>query len=168
MNRDQQKALSLFELLVTTGLLAIALALGLPAFEQLAQANRSQTIHDQLKASLHLARTHSISQGRTVELCGSSGGHSCDHAWQGGWLIREQSSAQAIHNVRLSQHEHLAWKGLSKPIRFRPTGHSNASNGTFTFCSQDGQPLWQIVLNRQGRARTAKANQLRANACETR
>lgn len=166
MNGYQQKAFSLVELLVVLTLVAVMLNLGAPAFKTLVETNRSQAIHDQLKASLHLARTHSISHGKRVELCGSSQGSRCDHNWQKGWIIREQSSSKPIQTVSLSQKEQLIWRGFSRPIRFQPTGFSGHSNGTFTFCGQDAKPKWQIILNRQGRPRTAKADQLRVSACE--
>lgn len=166
MNRDQQNAFSFLELLTVITLLAVMLTLGLPTYQGLIQTNRSQTVHDQLKASLHLARTHSISHGKRVEICGSSQGTTCDHMWQKGWMIRELSSSKPIQIISLTQQEQLTWKGFSRPIRFQPTGHSGTSNGTFTFCSHDAKPKWQIVLNRQGRARTAKGNQANAGACE--
>jgi len=166
MTRHRQRAFSLVEALTATCLAATLLSLCLPAFQGLIQANRTQTTHDRLKSSLHLARAHSIGHGLNVELCGSSDGQTCDHAWHDGWLVRERASRKRLHSERLASQPHLAWRGLSKQIRFIPTGYANASNGTFTLCDGNGRALWQIVLNRQGRARTVKAEQLQSTACE--
>ncbi len=166
MNRDRQRALTLIEMLTVLILLVIAFNMSVPSVQKLINTNRSQAIHDQLKASLHLARTHSVNQGKRVEICGSSQATYCDHAWHLGWLVREQGNSRVIQVVSLPQREHLIWNGFSRPIRFQPSGHSKYSNGTFTFCGHNAAPKWQIILNRQGRPRTAKPDQLRASACE--
>lgn len=165
MNQDHQRAFSLVEALAVTFLISTLLSLALPSLQGVIERNRSQAVQDSLKSSLHVARTHSINYGLNVELCGSSDGQICDHVWRAGWLVRERTSQKVIHIERLTEHPLLVWRGLSKQIRFIPTGHSHASNGTFTLCNHNARVVWQIKLNRQGRARAVKTDELSSTPC---
>ncbi|WP_437881808.1 GspH/FimT family protein [Pseudomonas sp. LRF_L74] len=164
MDRNQYRAFSLVELLVVLLVLSIALCISLPNLQSLIHSSLSQSTHDKLKASLHFARAYSIQHQINVELCGSQHGERCEGSWQHGWLIRERSSAKVIQIIRIKDDLRLTWNGFSKPVGFKPSGHSSISNGTFTLCDEHGQALWNIVLNRQGRARTVAASHLNSKA----
>lgn len=166
MHTSQQNAFTLVEMLTCLMLAALLTALALPLYQSMIHANKSKSVQDSLRAGLHLARTHSVNSRLKVELCGSSDGNTCNNAWNTGWLIREQSSGTILRSESLNTNEQLVWKGFSKPVRFIPSGHSNASNGTFTYCDEKSNATWQLVLNRQGRTRLVLADSIKAMPCD--
>ena len=165
MNRDKQAGFNLVELLAVTTVLILFVSLALPSFQKLSQNNRDEALRNLLISQINQTRANSIIFNKHHILCGSSDGETCDHAWQTGWLIREKDSRKIIHIERLNAQPRLTWRGLSKQIRFLPSGHSNASNGTFTLCDDNAQVVWQVKLSRQGRARTVKAETAQNAAC---
>lgn len=162
-----QRAFSLTEILVCLLIAAMLGSISVPLVKNLVQANRSQNIQESLKSALHLARTHSVTHRMKVEVCGSSDGLTCDNAWHAGWLIREHGSRNVIRSEQHKATENLIWRGFSKTVRFIPSGHSNFSNGTFTYCDEQSNASWQIVLNRQGRTRSVNTPNPTSISCDS-
>lgn len=162
---NHQQAFSLIELVVVVAILLIASMLALPAWQEFLRSNRSQSLHDQLKGTLHLARFYSITLHREIEVCGTLDGNSCAQIWENGWLVRAANTELPMLVTRLPQPMHLHWNRPKQAIRFTPLGHSSNSNGTFTFCDENAKAQWKIILNRQGRARTAARSELSEADC---
>lgn len=160
-----QRAFTLTEILVCLMIVAMLGSISVPLVKDLVQANRKQNIQESLKSALHLARTHSVTHRMKVELCGSSDGLTCDNAWHAGWLIREHGSRNVIRSEPHKATGNLIWRGFSKTVRFIPSGHSNFSNGTFTYCDEQSNASWQLVLNRQGRTRLILADSIKEMPC---
>lgn len=165
MHTSQQNAFTLVEMLTGLMLVALLTVIALPLLRSAIHTNQSKFVQDSLRASLHLARMHSVNNHLKVELCGSSDGNNCNNAWRSGWLIREQNSRAIVRSEEIGSNEQLTWKGFNKSVRFIPSGHSNTSNGTFTYCDEKSNATWQLVLNRQGRVRLVLADRIQGTPC---
>lgn len=113
---------------------------------------------------VHYSRAYAIHNRRALTLCGSSDGHTCNNMWAIGALLFEDgnrngiidNSDNIIKNIPLNFKGHLIWKGFSgQRMIFENIGITSASNGSFTYCEQDKDPLYsrQVIVSRGGRAR---------------
>ena len=153
MNRNQQKAYSLLELLVALTVVVILLSLATPSFTRFQENKRQESLRDLLASHINQTRAKAVTQGRPFQLCGSSDGVTCDGDWGGYWLITTTHKEPTVLRQQQSPSQQLCWAGFSSDIiRFHPNGTSPVSNGTFSIC-REGGPHWQLVLNRQGRLR---------------
>lgn len=154
------RGFTLSELLITLCLLAIASALVAPNLVQYAQNNRHENLRHSLQSHLKTSRGEAINLMRRVELCGSSTGERCDHAWNEGWLIRDALLGTTLAYTRQpdlgAANGRLRWAGTgatSQSIFYQANGTTAASNGRFIMCSGENSVVWQLVINRQGRVR---------------
>lgn len=118
---------------------------------------------------LHLlvlhARTYAVTHHRPLTLCGSSNGKLCDKKWDKGALLFEDANRNGmIDNIDIViqykefnlKNAKLSWQGFGgSRLVFESMGITYASNGTFTYCEQDNNPLYsrQVIVNRGGRPR---------------
>lgn len=127
-------------------------------------ANRVTT---ELIDLVHFSRTYAISGQRPLTLCGSSNGTICDSLWAMGALLFEDGNRNGIidnadHVIKylpFKLNTNLIWKGFSgQRMVFESTGITFASNGTFTYCEFDKDPLYsrQVIVSRGGRARPSQ------------
>lgn len=155
MNLNQQKAISLAELLIATVLLAILVHLALPALFKLQQQQRNQAAFDALSSLIYHARTQALRQRRSMLLCPSPDGIRCSSDWGQPWLLRAAAGGEALnYSAPFMGKARLGWQGFSDAIRFHSNGTSPTSNGRFYFCL-DQEVTHQLILNRQGRLRRA-------------
>ncbi|MGS1078356.1 GspH/FimT family pseudopilin [Pseudoxanthomonas beigongshangi] len=68
---------TLIELLIALAVLAVALTLAAPSFQDLIARNRVTAAANELVASLQIARTEAIRRNKRVVLCPSTNGTSC-------------------------------------------------------------------------------------------
>lgn len=85
----RQRGITLLELLVTMGLVAILMGIAMPSFRYVTNANRVSGEINGLLADMQYARAEAIKEGGDVVVCSSSGGASCSGAatWQTGWIV---------------------------------------------------------------------------------
>lgn len=153
MNRDQQRAVGLVELLVAVVLLSILISMAIPAFARFQESKRHESARDLLASHIQKTRANAITQGRPYKLCGSSDGESCDGNWGSYWLIARVGNEPTIVTQQAAPTKHICRVGFGgDSIRFHPNGTSWASNGTIFICSSNG-PHQLLTLNRQGRLR---------------
>ena len=146
-------AFSLNELLITLCLISLLGLWAAPNFAAFLQAQRSLALTQLIAGHLTQARMHSALHQRDVEICGSSNGINCDNQWYNGWLLRYPEATLPFLDERLPANTNLLWQGATQRIRFHPDGTSPLGNGRFLICSNSGDVLHQLVINRQGRAR---------------
>jgi len=162
MNRDQQKAFNLVELLVTLSVAGILLSLAIPELRNLIETNRDAALRNLLLSHLSHTRMQAVTNNRSHILCGSSNGNVCDGDWNSNWLMLAASDDSPLQQYQLNSSKKLCWSRSGNPITYRPNGTSPTSNGRFALC--DGETAsWQLVINRQGRVRQASANE--GSAC---
>jgi type IV fimbrial biogenesis protein FimT len=128
-----QRGFSLIELLVTMSLLAILLAMALPAFSSSRLNTVLRTSANNLLASTHLARGEAIKRNSPVTLCVSADGLVCGTGdWSQGWIV--VSGAEVIHREEaISDLFHISSAGGTDSYSFQPTGVDSTA-GSFTIC----------------------------------
>jgi type IV fimbrial biogenesis protein FimT len=78
---------TLVELMVTIAVLAILLAIGIPAFASLIASNRLTSATNELIASLQTARTEALRRNVRVTVCPAApGATACSGDWRDGWI----------------------------------------------------------------------------------
>lgn len=79
---------TLTELLVVIVLLGIVLGMALPSFREATVRNRIVAEHNELQASLMLARSEAIRRNQPVSVCAANATlDDCQNSWGQGWLI---------------------------------------------------------------------------------
>lgn len=84
------RGITLFEMIVVMGIVAILLAIGIPSFMYVTTSNRIASEVNGLLGDLQFARAEAIKEGQTVTVCVSSNGTSCSTgttAWNDGWIV---------------------------------------------------------------------------------
>ncbi|MGH8173924.1 MAG: pilus assembly FimT family protein, partial [Rhodanobacteraceae bacterium] len=80
---------TLIELLMTLAVVAILLAVAMPASGGLTQATKAQTARSELGAALGTARLAAVSRTKNVVVCPSRDQQYCGRTteWQHGWVV---------------------------------------------------------------------------------
>ena len=81
---------TLIELMVTLGVAAILLSVGIPGFNGLIRDNRLTTDYNQFVSALNTARSEAVKRGVGVTTCKrNTAGTDCNNAgnWEDGWII---------------------------------------------------------------------------------
>ena len=167
---------SLYELIMTLGLLSIVLGLGLPSLAGLVADNALRAETDALFHAMHLARQESVIRRRVVTLCASVDGESCDpdNRWSDGWILfvnerRLGSDLRSAGEPLLRQHtvgDAAVIMSNRKAFSFRAT-ELRATNGTLVVCDRaDRIAPRAVVVSYTGRPRVAREDRRgKAYAC---
>ena len=85
----RQKGFTLLELMLTIGVAAIILSVGVPGFMNFIQNNRAVTHTNDLVTALNLGRSEATRRGSTVLVCSSDDGATCNNSndWSTGWVV---------------------------------------------------------------------------------
>lgn len=165
MHRHRERGYSLYELLLSLGLLGIVFGLTLPSFSDLIADKRLRTAADALFHAAHLARQQSITARRVITLCPSVDGETCDAAgrWGQGFILFANTS-RASEGSREPE-ETVIYRYLTENsvtieanreyFAFRAT-ERRATNGTFRICDPAGRARSRaLVISYTGRPRVA-------------
>ena len=157
---------SLYELLMSLGLLAIVLGLGVPSLSYFVADKRLRAQADALFHTVHLARQQSITSRRVITLCPSVDGENCDseHRWAAGWILF--ANRPGSDEGRRDADEPVVWRhaGSGAPLTIRSnratysfrSTERRATNGTITLCDpEDRAPARAVVVSYTGRPRVA-------------
>ena len=159
---------SLYELLMTLGLAAIVLGLGVPSFGHLVADKRLRVESTALFHAVHRARQESIVRRRVVSICPSQDESHCDPDgnWSRGWIVfankgRTGLSLRSEGETLISHHRvsEFAWIKSNRAVfSFRST-HLRATNGTVVVCDPSGRAdARAVVISYTGRPRVAREN----------
>lgn len=77
---------TLLEMMVTLGIAAILIGLAVPSATAFIANNRMVSQVNTMVGMLNAARVEAIAQRRTVTVCGSADGVSCDGTWTANWI----------------------------------------------------------------------------------
>ena len=156
---------TLYELLLTLGLIAVLAAIGLPSFAETIARQRQATEINALFHAVHVARKTSIVRRRVISLCPSTDGLACLDStdWSAGWILFENTDRDAppavdpgesvlrYHRVSTAVRIH----GNRKGFTLRATT-LRATNGTLIACdAADRIPARALVVSYTGRPRVA-------------
>ncbi|WP_043689429.1 GspH/FimT family pseudopilin [Luteimonas huabeiensis] len=161
---------TLVEAMTTMALLAIALAVGVPAYAELAQRLRLQTTLHHLSAVFAMARATAIARRVEVVVCADDGQHRCakEPDWSRGWIVfldtdgdRQPNAAADLLRVGApSRGQRL--HATRRFARFQPDGRAAGTNLSVHVC-RGTTAAGSVVVNNLGRVRSTR--QARA-ACD--
>jgi type IV fimbrial biogenesis protein FimT len=157
---------SLYELILTVGLAALVMALGVPSFGGMLADHRLRVEVDALFHAVHLARKESIVRRRAVTLCPSRDGQNCEPGfdWSGGWIMfvnldrdapaRRDSDEPVLQQFSVSLHNKVTANRRS--FSFRTTA-LRATNGTIIFCDRARRASPRaLIVSYTGRPRVSR------------
>ncbi len=157
---------SLYELIITIGMAALVMALGVPSFGRMLADHRLKVEVDALFHAVHLARKESVVRRRAVTLCPSTDGQNCEAGfdWSDGWIMfvnldRDSPAARdadepVLQRFSVSLHNQVVTNRRS--FSFRTTA-LRATNGTFIFCDKARRAAARaLVVSYTGRPRVSR------------
>lgn len=163
---QQQRGISLIEVLVALVVATVLLGLSLPTFAGFTERNTAAATQHLLMASFATAREAAVVQRAAVVLCPGDAGTGCrkDGVWEGGWLVfvdrnadgafggndtllRTESAPGGTLAIRSSKHR--------TRVTFAANGMATGSNLTVKLCDAEGQALRGLVTNNAGRTRVS-------------
>ncbi len=157
---------TLMELMVTLAVLAILLAVGLPSFQGSLRSNRLATTTNELIASMALARSEAIRNGRGSGVCASADGASCGDDWAAGWLVWQDANGNGSLDagetvLRFSQgNAKIAASATADVIAFDSRGRRRAANdqsvGLQPSDCPGGDLRRTVTVNTTGQIKTTK------------
>jgi type IV fimbrial biogenesis protein FimT len=156
---------SLLELLMTTALVAMLFAIGIPSFSSITARQLQRVEIDALFHAIHVARKESIMRRKVVSICPSRNGKSCEPGtdWSAGWLMFENSDRDSPPEIDAGEPVLKSHK-VAKDIIIRANRRGftlratflRATNGTFVVCDRQGRiPAKGLVVSYTGRPRVA-------------
>jgi type IV fimbrial biogenesis protein FimT len=178
MNIKNNRGFTLIELLVTVAVLILLLVLGVPEYRRMTENNRQVAAINKIVGDLNLARTEAVKRGRTVTLCGSTDGATCNTAnWENGWivftdlnkdnvvdngdgdiLISRNTALPAGLNLRAVEFDSTSIVQYLPNGQLRDTDGDGDADGTFQVCEKTGDETKARVANitTLGRVATGK------------
>ena len=154
---------SLYELIMTLGIAAAIMTVGLPSFHNIVANQKLMAETSGLFQAIHLARKESIVRRREVTLCASLDGHSCEPEldWSSGWMMfvnidRDRPAVRDPNEPILKVHE------VGKSVRVQSNRRSfslrstelRATNGTLILCDRNNRGTARaLVISYTGRPR---------------
>jgi type IV fimbrial biogenesis protein FimT len=156
---------SLYELLLTTVLIAALLTIGLPSFGSLLARQRQVVEINALFHAIHLARKESIMRRKVVSICPSVDGEQClgSKNWSSGWLMFENKDGDSPPRVDqgepiLRRHRvdnNMIVRANRGAFTLRAT-FRRATNGTLVICDRNNRATPRgLVVSYTGRPRVA-------------
>ena len=162
----RMRGFTLVELVIVVAILAILLAVAVPALAPLVERHRAGTAMTALSTQMQLTRMAAITYRRPAVLCPSRDGSACDGGtdWGVGWLLfldtdgnQQPDAADEIlrNDPGPAGASHMRMVGTTgRPrLRFLPDGRSAGSNLTVSVCSAEGALLGAVIVNNVGRPR---------------
>ena len=121
----RQNGFSMTELMVVVALVAILMAIGVPSFRYVTNANRLSAEVNGLLGDLMFARGEAIKQGLPVLVCTSAEGATCagTTTWEAGWITCVDTNANGTCGSLLR----VQTSFVSSKDTLRPDAASNAN-----------------------------------------
>ena len=150
--RYASRGITLIETLVVMGIVATLMAIGIPSYKYVTNANRIAAEINGLLGDLQFARSEAIKEGRTVSICVSSNGTACssaNYAWNNGWIVFSDINGDG--NMDTTNGDLL----LRAQRTFSSTDTFNANNsiGAITFNREGFASVeWRGTRGRRGKS----------------
>ena len=167
---------TLLELLVATGIVALLAAFAIPRWQAAREAMRSGVAQAAFRDSLLVGVRRATVSGTEVVLCPSVA-DAClsTNDWRRGWIVFSDTDGDRLRDLEEPLLKRVPAAGGDVRIRssagrtrvvLQPNGGNSGSNATFTFCDARGpKHAMSFVLANDGRARSGPAAPADAAAC---
>jgi type IV fimbrial biogenesis protein FimT len=141
-----QDGLTLLELMLTLGVVALLASLALPHYADF-MAKRAVSLEvQQLVRAITFARTQAILRGQPITLF-------ADTDWSNGFTVTQQD--KVLRQTSLTGTGRIFLKtfpaGSEHQLTFSSTGITNTQNGSFYYCADNIKVAERIVFNQAGR-----------------
>lgn len=162
-----RQGFTLIELIVTLAVAAIIAAIGLPAMQQLINANRLNGQAEELSSAIQLARSEAVRTAAPVTICGSDDGTTCADSDEWSRMIirgrnnlaSDEAASEVIAVYRdVTLPAGIQMSGPVAGVTFRPSGLS-AAQATITLCIPTTRPAQNqrvVTILISGAARTTR------------
>jgi len=160
MRSSHDRGVTLLELLVGLGIVALLAGMAAPGFLASLRAAAVRTAAYDLMAGLQQVRAHSILESRPGVFCLADGsGSAClaEGAPAHDWLTFLEDGGRPVGLRRHSLPAGVVVRASRAPLRFWPAALA-ASPATLTICDERGvTPARAIVISQTGRARFSES-----------
>lgn len=164
-----RRGFTLVELLVTLAVGTILLAIAIPGYAFLANANKLAAVTNELVVALQLARSEAVKRGQRVTVCktvdATKPAPGCSKAaeWHSGWLVFVDHGVRGemevgdtlIHAHGGDRQATISATNFKDYVSYRPSGTSQGSSGlpndTMRVCLKGSAR--KIIVNSTGRVR---------------
>lgn len=165
-SRGHSRGMTLLELIVVLGIVAILLVGAAPSFRSMMASTQLTTAKNSLVLGLQRARMEAVARGREQVLCPSRDGLRCEDAsdWSNGWLLYSDDNRNGrfdpVEPLLLTQAldpDTVSIRSTSgrRRVTYRGMGESPGTNVTFVVCSrQRTEKGGQVIVSNSGRVRT--------------
>ncbi len=166
---------TLVELVAALAVIAIVLAVGMPAMAGIRDSSQLSSTTNDFFSSLYLARSEAIKRNSRGTMCKSADGEVCTNtgAWEQGWIVFHDVNNNADRDADetliqradpLPDGWHVSGNlNVSRYISYSPTGKTHLVSGAFqagtiTLCKESAGATnaRQIIINAAGRVRVYK------------
>lgn len=166
MRANQIAGYSLLDLLLTLAVLGLLMGMAVPASSVWQERQRMHSLKTGLFHMTNKARYLAMTSQSRVTLCPLSEQGQCQQSWSGSISSfidgngnrRLDPGEEIVSTLYLPKSISLHWRGMqpNNSIHFSSQGVTFVSNGTMSLCpTRPGAPTGAIVINRQGRVKTA-------------
>lgn len=152
---------TLIEVLITSALIVIVMAVGVPSMSEFIKNDRLATQINTLVGHLALARSSAVSRHQQVIVCASNDQATCSSAdWADGWIVFvdvDASGAFSAGDELLRAQEALSGNNTlvsttGAVVTYDNRGFAPASTGSFALCDDRGLPhMKSISISNTGR-----------------
>lgn len=161
----RNRGFTLYELLMTLGLAALLLSIGIPSFTATLARSRQAVEINELFHAVHLARKESIMRRKVVSMCPSQDNVTCSPGtdWSSGWILFENADRDSPPQIDPGEIV-LRSHRVADTIRIRANRRGftlratflRATNGTFVVCDiGNGIRPKGLIVSYTGRPRVA-------------
>ncbi len=161
--RKQQLGLTILELFITLGIVAIASTLALASLSFLMGSSQAENYTRELTKAVNFSRVQAVSTGQTVTMCTIESG-TCVNDWSKDITIfvdsnnnRTLGTNQVLRIIEaIPSSDGLSYTGTSAGISFYPDGSiGDGDNGVFTYKVDNSCDVKSrsVDVNASGRAR---------------
>ena len=157
---------TLIELMIVIAIVAILMAVAVPAMSDFLQRNRANAIISEVRTLIALARENAVHHGCFTAICPSDDNISCSRNQQAPLIVFSDCNRNLVvdeddqlYRVMrpLPEQSHLRWSffGNRRYLQMTPQGWTNHHNGTLIYCPASGEEKHArlLIIHKSGRTR---------------
>ena len=173
----RRAGITALDLLITLAVIAVAMAIAVPALRDYSANYRLKAALGRFHASLAIARAEAIGRSTRIVICpaDADGGCAATGAWQRGWKTfvdtdddREHGTDEILLRSEPDTPQVRILTSVHRTrLRFFANGSAPGSNATITFCDARGaRSARQVTLSPSGRIHVRTPEETDHRVCE--